>query len=557
MKNLKNLCYKLALICGLILTSFAIQAQVLELDSTTEGVLLPRMTTAQRTTIASPSQSETVYDTDTKSFWYWENMMWNELGASSGITGTPFLNCGVGTSGDTLRNTLPAVRDTITLTSTEVITAETHVSICLDLDHTFVADLDINLISPNLGVTIDLTSDNGDTGENFKGTCFTSTAKSSITSVLPSDAPFSDVYLPEGSLSTLVGQSINGDWTLEITDDASGDEGILNTWEINFTNSFAIVSQKSFKSDFATNATNATNAETSKALEDTDGDTKVQVEENNDEDMIRFDIGGTPELTLKKAPNNHLIFDLENSNVLIGAEVGDSLTTGYQNVNIGFKAGLKTKSGNRNVILGPLAGENTTTGQRNTYLGEQAGQNNSSGSNNVMVGVGAGDNSMGSNNVFIGSFAGSNETTNQKLYIEGGATATSSPLIYGEFDTNKLLFFGNVGIGNTTDNQDLASGYKLSVKGKVICEEVRVELEANWPDYVFEKDYNLKSLEEVENYIEKEGHLPNVPSAVEIESEGLQLGEMNKILMEKVEELTLYIIAQEKRIKALEATDKN
>ena len=97
---------------------------------------------------------------------------------------------------------------------------------------------------------------------------------------------------------------------------------------------------------------------------------------------------------------------------------------------------------------------------------------------------------------------------------------------------------GLVTIGDVTP----ADGHMLSVDGKVACEEVRVELSQNWPDYVFEHDYNLKSLEEVELYISKYGHLPGIPSASKIEKEGLVLGEMNLKMMEKIEELTLYLI---------------
>ena len=93
---------------------------------------------------------------------------------------------------------------------------------------------------------------------------------------------------------------------------------------------------------------------------------------------------------------------------------------------------------------------------------------------------------------------------------------------------------------------EIADGYKVSVNGKVACEEVMVDLRADWPDYVFQEDYHLKSLAEVEEHIATKGHLPGVPSAKKVKSDGLHLGDMNKILMEKVEELTLYIIEQNK-----------
>jgi hypothetical protein len=104
---------------------------------------------------------------------------------------------------------------------------------------------------------------------------------------------------------------------------------------------------------------------------------------------------------------------------------------------------------------------------------------------------------------------------------------------------------GNVGIGTTTPAE------KLSVNGNIRSKEVVVEL-ANWPDYVFDKKYNLPSLKNVEAYINEHKHLPNIPSAKEIETDGLKLGDVQKRMMQKIEELTLYIIEQNKRIDALE-----
>ncbi|NKI27094.1 hypothetical protein HCG49_11015 [Arenibacter sp. 6A1] len=106
----------------------------------------------------------------------------------------------------------------------------------------------------------------------------------------------------------------------------------------------------------------------------------------------------------------------------------------------------------------------------------------------------------------------------------------------------------NVGIG-TLNTQ----GYRLAVDGNVIAEEIKVELSQNWPDFVFEKKYVLPSLEEVEKHILENGHLENIPSAKEVaESGGILLGEMNAKLLQKIEELTLYSIQQEKKIKKLQ-----
>ena len=113
---------------------------------------------------------------------------------------------------------------------------------------------------------------------------------------------------------------------------------------------------------------------------------------------------------------------------------------------------------------------------------------------------------------------------------------------------------GKVGIGTTNFPTTIGNAnienYKLFVTGGILTEEVRVN--TTWADYVFDNDYDLKSLEELEAYIKQNGHLPNVPSAAEVEAEGIEVGEITKIQQEKIEELTLYIIAQEKKLKAQE-----
>ena len=100
------------------------------------------------------------------------------------------------------------------------------------------------------------------------------------------------------------------------------------------------------------------------------------------------------------------------------------------------------------------------------------------------------------------------------------------------------------------------TGYTFAVDGNMICEEVRVDLSGDWPDYVFEEDYNLLSIEALEKSIRENGHLPGIPAAAEIEAEGIALGDMQKRMVEKIEELSLYIIQLEHRISDLETSKK-
>lgn len=109
-----------------------------------------------------------------------------------------------------------------------------------------------------------------------------------------------------------------------------------------------------------------------------------------------------------------------------------------------------------------------------------------------------------------------------------------------------LIVYGSIGIGT---NQ--LGSCALAVAGKIGAREIKVTT-GSFPDYVFEKDYNLKSLEELEKYILQNKHLPNIPSAKEVEAnEGILLGEMNIKLLEKIEELTLHLIKQHKEIELL------
>ncbi|MCT4603599.1 MAG: hypothetical protein N4A59_11960 [Marinifilum sp.] len=112
----------------------------------------------------------------------------------------------------------------------------------------------------------------------------------------------------------------------------------------------------------------------------------------------------------------------------------------------------------------------------------------------------------------------------------------SEGILYVEGETK------SVGIGTATTGT-----HKLAVNGTIGAREIKVEASA-WSDFVFEDNYQLKDLEEVESYIEENKHLPDVPSEKEVLENGIQLGEMDAKLLQKIEELTLYLINQNKQL---------
>jgi hypothetical protein len=121
----------------------------------------------------------------------------------------------------------------------------------------------------------------------------------------------------------------------------------------------------------------------------------------------------------------------------------------------------------------------------------------------------------------------------------------------GGFCANRFTIMdnGNIGIGVMTPTN------KLDVNGTIHSREVKVDI-TGWPDYVFKKEFDLPTLEEVEKHINEKGHLENIPDEKEVLKNGINLGEMNAKLLQKIEELTLYVIEQNKKINELEKENK-
>jgi len=247
-------------------------------------------------------------------------------------------------------------------------------------------------------------------------------------------------------------------------------------------------------------------------------------------------------------------------NTFVGSQAGRKCT-GRGNLAFGNVTLSDNIAGDSNIAIGNNAAK-SSQGSYNLSIGDSAGKDTGDGNANINLGYQAGF-FAGTNNVFIGFKSGFKNTmnVNNKLYIDSHyhelgpndpiiATQPSmdTPLIYGDFATHQ------VGIG-TNDVGD----YALAVKGHIVAEEITVktyDTNTGWADYVFDEDYDLMPLTELEKEIEKLGHLPEVPSAEEVNENGYKVGEMDVTLLKKVEELTLHLIEMDKAIKALQQSEK-
>ncbi|MFD2571269.1 bZIP transcription factor [Spirosoma soli] len=286
---------------------------------------------------------------------------------------------------------------------------------------------------------------------------------------------------------------------------------------------------------------------------------------------------------------------LGSFNTFIGNGAGYNTSNANYNLFMGAQAGFNTVSGNYNVMLGQDAGASNKSGNNNTFIGKAAGgdQNSSNLENATAIGANAvvsANNAMvlGNNvNVGIGTSA-----PKAKLEITQGTngnsglrftnlTRASQATYVGQTKFLTVNDQGDVVLGSTTSSpfreaaaNDLwkaegdnlvntnaggivigpgvsktPAGYRLYVADGVLTEKVKVAVKStnDWSDRVFESGYKLRGLKEVEQFINQEKHLPGVPSAEEVVKEGVDVGQMQAKLLEKVEELTLYVIDLKKQ----------
>ena len=228
----------------------------------------------------------------------------------------------------------------------------------------------------------------------------------------------------------------------------------------------------------------------STSLADADDDTKIQVEESPDEDIIRVDIEGTEHFTLHKGRmeflnNGNSVFlgqsagandDFsDNRNVAIGREALELNTSGRWNSAVGFKALEANTSGQKNVANGFAALLLNQTGSDNIGLGYFA-LYNTTGNQNIGIGSEAGRNNIGSGNIFIGHNAGKSSSGSNLLYLDNSDNAT--PLIYGEFDNDSLRVNGSMGIAQSLN---IDGGLNVNI-GNLFAGGGRVGIGTTSPD---------------------------------------------------------------------------
>ncbi|PKP44949.1 MAG: hypothetical protein CVT95_09985 [Bacteroidetes bacterium HGW-Bacteroidetes-12] len=205
---------------------------------------------------------------------------------------------------------------------------------------------------------------------------------------------------------------------------------------------------------------------------------------------------------------------------------------------------LQIRSGSTKLVVGSSGGHDLVYGT--SYIGFNASRQNGS------TWQTSDDTQHNGGSVIYGDIFGSiifSTIPTEPSPASGGQTNIPDATI----KTNTRLFIhkdGNVGIGTTAVN-----GAKLSVEGVIRARRLIVNA-TPWADYVFESTYNLMPISQLEEYIITNKHLPNMPTAEVVEKEGADLGEINRVLVEKVEELTLYIIALNKRMEQLEVDNK-
>jgi hypothetical protein len=578
---------------------------MLDITSTSKGLLIPRMTTAQRNSIVSPSKGLLVFDNTSNTFWYYNGSMWQEIIIANNVwslTGNTSTNAATNFIGTTDNQNFRFKRNN--LYAGEIDTINTTFGLSAGnitvSSGKFNSDFGVKALSSNT------------TGINNTATGYQSLKNNTSGTYNTANGSYSLLNNATGINNTAFGSQALYSNTTASNNTAVG----LNAMYSNTTGDFntAVGSGGLFA-----NTTGSSN-------------TAIGLKAMNLNTTGSFNTG----YGAKSLINN----STGGGNTAVGANSLISNTTGNNNTATGTNALFLSTTGVSNTATGTNALFNNTTGMENVATGESSLAANSIGNDNTAIGIHSlYQNTTGNANVGIGTLTllsnisgvantaigagadvGAGDLVNATAIGSDSKVACSNCMVLGSVDIVTQLPQVNVGIGTTNpafvldvagrmrirsgagintagawfnnnantnvaaftgmysdsyvgfygtgsgwgflmNTQDgrvsigsaaPANGYKLSVSGKAICEELVVQLQSAWPDYVFKKNYQLPPLNELEKFISVNKHLPNIPVGANIEKNGLEVGEMEKRMMEKIEELTLYVIELNKKIKNLE-----
>jgi hypothetical protein len=259
---------------------------------------------------------------------------------------------------------------------------------------------------------------------------------------------------------------------------------------------------------------------------------------SNNGDMYISNYSSTGNLKLQANSTTRLTIDA-TGNIAIGSSFDPlyPLHVKGSTSSTTFVENTYTGSSSKYGIRGEVSASGT--GTKYGIHGKSISNPTSSGKSYGIFGFSSGN---GSPSDLYGVYGGVTDSgTGNKYALYGEATPASNA--WALYADGNSYFTSDVRMGYTAD----VPGYRLAVNGKIIAEELKVQLSGAWPDYVFSSAYQLPGIREVQQTIQSEGHLPGIPSSSEVKT-GIELGEMNRLLLEKIEELTLYIIQQQDQI---------
>ncbi len=486
----------------------------LDITSTNTGLLIPRMTTLQRNAIVSPAAGLLVYDNSLKEFYHFDGGSWRQI---------------VNTSNNLWKSSTTANFVYNNTDSIGIGTSSPDEKLHIVSGSVYVQD---NRTGKNPNVIFDVPgSDQNEGGIQFKRT---------------GDTLASVVYVEDVNVPNYLRIGV-------------GDAGTKNDFTFNSSGEMGIGS-KSPNGQLHLAAYTGDNL----TINDADGIIQFSLPIIGGVTKKAFlQLSGTDDLRVGTNSGNttgRYVVRTNGADKMVvdaGGDVGIGVDFPITKLQIagGQDAGL-TSSTNGYIMMGPGTGTNLIIDNneimvRNTYtsVGTLALQNNGG---EVTVGARTTINKGGEALALNGNDPGMSFYQNGvfRSFINQSANELYVGVNAGNLHLDAT---GQIAIGAVIP---AASGYKLTVTGKVICEEVKVKLSGAWPDYVFEENHALMPVEKLSEFIRQNKHLPNIPSAAEMEKNGLELGDMQKKMMEKIEELTLYIIDLQKQVDELKKTDK-